>query len=142
VYIIIIIIINISHLSLYWVRNDICTTNLWQLLNNFMSNIHIVFLLPLIFFYLSLLFFTNKKKKIEGCLKSCHKIVVQISLFNWVATISVPFTQLTIAIIFTSISNPFIIGILLDPQCCLTYHYTTLWQSSPLHIVHIFFFVK
>jgi len=61
-------------------RNDICTTILWQLLNNFLSHTHIMFLVSL-FLFLSLLFLTNKKREKEGCHKICHQMVVQISLF-------------------------------------------------------------
>jgi len=53
-------------------RNDICTTILWQFLGNFLSHTHIIFLLSLIMF-LSPLFFTNKKGEKENCHESCTK---------------------------------------------------------------------
>jgi len=59
--------------------NDICTTILVQLLYNFLSHTHIMFLFSLFFFSLSM-FLTNEKRKQQNCLKICTKIVVKISL--------------------------------------------------------------
>jgi ABC-type Na+ efflux pump permease subunit len=60
-------------------RNAICTTIFVQLLYNFLTHTHIIFLFSL-FFFLSPLFLTNEKREQQGCPESCTKIVVQISL--------------------------------------------------------------
>jgi len=52
-------------------RNDIYTTILQQLFNNFISHAYIMFLFSLILF-LSLLFLTNINRGKRSCHKSCH----------------------------------------------------------------------
>jgi len=63
-------------------RNNIYTTIFIQLFYNFLSHTYIMFLFSL-FLFLSLLFLTNEKREQQGCLKGCTKIVVQISLENY-----------------------------------------------------------
>jgi len=53
-------------------RNDICTTILQQLSDNFLSHTHIMFLSSL-FLFLSLLFLTNRNRGKWRCLESCHQ---------------------------------------------------------------------
>ena len=60
-------------------RNNICTTIFIQLLYNFLSHTHIIFLFSLPFFF-SLFVFDQWEERTKGCLKSCTKKVVQISL--------------------------------------------------------------
>jgi len=60
-------------------RNNICTTIFIQLLYNFLSHTHIIFLFSLPFFF-SLFVFDQWEERAKGCLKSCTKKVVQISL--------------------------------------------------------------
>jgi len=68
--------VSISHLQL---RNDICTTTLWQFFNNFLSHTHIIILFSL-FLFLSPLFLTNEKREKRSCHQKLYQMVVQISL--------------------------------------------------------------
>jgi len=61
-----------------WKRNDICTIILVQLLHNFLSHTHIMFLFSL-HFSLTIIF-DHEKREQQSCLKSCIKMVVKISL--------------------------------------------------------------
>ena len=73
-------------LSYYGMKNDICTTILVQLLYNFLSYSHYVFILSLplsLSLSLSLLFLTNEKREQQSCLKGCTKMVVKISPLLW-----------------------------------------------------------
>ena len=76
--------------SIFWwgndLRNDICTTTLWQLFDNILSHTHIILLFSL-FLFLFPLFFTNEKRERERerereSSQELSQMDVQISLLN------------------------------------------------------------
>jgi len=79
---------HIEHKDTKKKRNDICTINLVQLLYNYLSYTHIMFLFSFFIFF-SQLFLTNEKKEQQSCLKGCTKMVVKISLLFLIMTLNV-----------------------------------------------------